>query len=348
MTTDIQSAVPERVEPKNVVSLMQSPAIQSRIEFLLKDRAPQFIASVSSLINATPALNACEPKSVLAACMTAAALDLPINKDLGFAHIIPYKAGRGDERVSLAQFQMGYKGFIQLAMRSGQYARMNAVSVNKDAFGGYDEVGEPIILWEKIDETLEPIGYAFAFKLLNGFSKTIFWNIAKIESHAQRYSQSYRYDKKDNKQASVWSLNFASMALKTVIKAGLNKWGILSVDMQRAIQEDQAARQDVDATPIFPDHAEPLALQSGEAAPEATIVLQGKKDAPGAGEPKDDLPFFSRPELVQKINAVMGKLTEKKIVAACKEMGTTAETFEADLKDDKKLEELLHLLNAAK
>lgn len=346
----VSHALTQKQEPKNVVSLMQSDAIRQRIEFLLKDRASQFIASVSSLMNATPQLQACEPKSVLAACMTAAALDLPINKDLGFAHIIPYKSGRGDERVSLAQFQMGYKGFIQLAMRSGQYSRMNAVIVNKEAFDGYDDVGEPIIKWALIDETKDAVGYAFAFKLLNGFSKTIFWTVDKVMDHAERYSQSYRYDLQDKKKASLWSTNVPAMGLKTVIKAGLNKWGILSVDMQRALQEDQAARTDVDSPPIFPDNDEALALADGgptsDAATKALTAKTGDATPPAE---KDDLPFFTRDELVAKIEEVLPKVKSKKNAEnAAKAMNTSLDAWQSDLDDNKKLEQFLKLLEAAK
>jgi recombination protein RecT len=219
--------------------------IAGRIQALLGDRAPQFTSSLLALTNSSYQLSKCEPRTVLASAMVAATLDLPINPNLGFAYIIPYGTA--------AQFQMGYKGFIQLAMRTGQYQRMNAVCVNQEAIAGTDDVGEPVILWDKIDETKPVVGYVFAFKLVNGFTKVAYWTKAKVEAHATRYSQAYKAQKKD----SPWMTNFDSQGLKTVIKNTLAKWGILSVAMQKAIEEDAGTRKEIgdDAPPLYLDNA---------------------------------------------------------------------------------------------
>jgi recombination protein RecT len=225
--------------------LVETPAYGQRFKEILKERAPQFVASLIQVWNGTPALQKCEPNSIIAAAMTAATLDLPIEKNLGFAHIVPY-SGK-------ASFQMGWKGFVQLAQRTGQYKNMNVKPVNEEAFGGYDEVGEPIILWDKVDETKPEIGYAFAFRTVGGFIKTVYWTKEKAMAHAQKYSQSFRSGSPD----SLWRTNPVAMGCKTVVKDGLSKWGIMSVQLQRAFSEDQSVKTGLDAKPEYPDNMAP-------------------------------------------------------------------------------------------
>ena len=213
-------------------------------ERVLGQRAPQFASSIIQVVNSSRQLKQCTPPSVVAAAMTAAVLDLPLDKNLGFAHIVPYK--------DMATFQIGYKGLIQLALRSGQYKKMNAKAINADAFGGYDEVGDPVIHWDKLDETKPEVGYAFAWQLVGGFTKAIYWPKEKVLDHAKRFSQAYRADKKD----SPWFTNFRQMGLKTVIKDGISHWGIMSVQLQKAIVEDQGAHRDVDSEIVYPDNAD--------------------------------------------------------------------------------------------
>lgn len=221
-------------QPESVKDFLALPAYRNRFDEVLGKRAPQFMASISNVVSQSRQLSQCEPRSVIAAAFVAATLDLPIDKNLGFAWVVPYK--------DTATFQLGYKGFVQLALRSGQYARMNACPVNKEAFNGYDEVGEPVIDWTKLDESKPPVGYAAAWKLTNGFTKTVYWTKEKVEAHAKRFSQAYR-----GKGDTPWKSDFDAMALKTVLKNGLSRWGILSIDMQKAVQHDQGAQKDIDA-----------------------------------------------------------------------------------------------------
>lgn len=152
--------------PQTLKQLLQQDAYKSRFNAMLGNRAPQFMASIINIASSTNFRNV-EPKSILAAAAVAATLDLPIDKNLGFAWIIPY--GR------LAQFQIGYKGVVQLALRSGQYAGMNASKVNGEALTGYSRIGDPIIEWDKVDRTKPASGYAFGWELINGFYKIVYW-----------------------------------------------------------------------------------------------------------------------------------------------------------------------------
>lgn len=252
--------------------LLKAPVYAQRFKEVLKDRAEQFISSVLSVGNTMPDV---EPKSIIASAMNAAALDLPVNKSLGFAWIVPYK--KGDQK--LAQFQIGARGFIQLALRTGQYSRMNAKPINAEAFGGFDEVGEPVIYWDKVDELKPAVGYAFAWKLVNGFTKVCYWTKAKVEAHAQRYSQSY-----SKGHDSPWTTHFDKMSLKTVVKNELSQWGILSVQLERAFRTDQAVIQE-DGEPEFIDASE---IKPSKLVPEEP-KKERKKKSFEIEEPADDL-----------------------------------------------------------
>lgn len=250
-----ETETPERslaVAKTTVRSLVMSPEIQGRFKEVLKDKAPQF---VSSLINVSNSMRDVEPLSIVQSAMIAATLDLPIDRNLGFAWLVAYK-GKGGTKV--CQFQMGFKGFIQLALRTAQYKRMNARALNKEAIGGFDEVGEPIIDWSKVDEAKPTDGYVFAFQLVNGFTKVAYWSKTRVETHARQYSQSFRsnYD-------SPWKSHFDQMALKTVVKNELSKWGILSIEMQNAMEKDQGIVSG-DGSVEFLDNADAKRLEAGD------------------------------------------------------------------------------------
>jgi len=259
----------EVAKRETVKTLLARQDYRMRFEEILRDRAPQFMASIVT-VSSQGALTKCEPKSVIAAAAIAATLDLPIEKNLGFAHIVPYK--------TQAQFQMGYKGYIQLAMRTGQYKRMAAFAVNEEALMGFDEFREPIIDHNLIDETKEPAGYYFAFELINGFKHSAYWSKDKVEKHAQQYSQAYRHKKYD----SPWYVNFDKMALKTVISNTIRQWGILSVEMRKALMHDQAAQDDIDSEPVYIDNESSATKAHVQSADD--IIASAKKVEP---EPQD-------------------------------------------------------------
>jgi recombination protein RecT len=211
-----------------VSSLLAMPEYKTRFSDILRDKAPQFI---SSIINVSRGLEA-EPKSIIMAAAVAATLDLPIDKNLGYAWIVPFK----EDGVKVAQFQMGYKGYVQLALRTAQYKGIGAVPIYAGEVKYYDEL---LGIFEytprddvKPDE--KPVGYVAKFKLLNGFEKALYWTRERVERHAKKYSQTYK------RGYGRWVEDFDAMALKTVIKMLLSKWGILSVEMQKAIKADDA------------------------------------------------------------------------------------------------------------
>lgn len=226
-----------------VKRLLSTNEVQSRFREILGKKAPQFMASITNAVTGNRELQQSDANSVMAAALVAATLDLPIDSNLGFSAIVPYKV-KGECR---AQFQMMYKGFIQLAIRSGYYEKMNYSEVYEDELESYNPItGEVTFVTDfskckqrTAGQADKIIGYYAWFRLKTGFSQELYMSREDVDNHAKKYSQSYRTDIAKGRKLSRWSIDFDAMAKKTVIKQLLSKWGILSVDMQRAIQEDQ-------------------------------------------------------------------------------------------------------------
>jgi recombination protein RecT len=233
----------------SITQYVNQNAIQENIKTVLKDRTPQFIASIVSLVNANEMLKKADKKSLLGACLTAASMNLPINSNLGFAYIIPYKQKDGS---FLAQFQMGYKGFVQLAIRSGQYRTINTADIREGEVRKIDHLsGE--VKFRFIEENREAapiVGYVAMFKLKSGFAKMLYMTRDDLKKHGLKYSQNF---KKYN--SGLWADDFDSMAKKTVLKLLLSKYGVLDTDLAKALESDQALIADGQIS--YPDN-EPL------------------------------------------------------------------------------------------
>lgn len=216
-----------------IKQLMSADNVKKRFEETLGKKAPQFMASVINLVNSDTNLQKCDQMSVISSAMVAAALDLPIDKNLGYAWVVPYG--------SKATFQIGYKGFIQLALRTGQYRNINVIEVYEGELVKWNRLTEEIDIDFEQKKSDKVIGYTGYFELVNGFRKTVYWSKEDIERHRKQFS----------KTGFAWKDNYDAMAMKTVIRNMLNKWGILSVEMQTAYVEDikdpeEATTGDVD------------------------------------------------------------------------------------------------------
>lgn len=277
--------------------MLNDENIKRRFQDVLGKKAPQFMASIVNVVSASPQLKACDANSVMAAAFVAASFDLPIDSNLGFAALVPYKKSFKDSETgqwykkSLAQFQMMYKGFIQLAIRTGQYEKMNCSEVYEDEILSYNPItGECEFVTDftqthqrENGETDKIVGYYGWFRLCTGFTKELYMSKGEVTNHAKKYSQSYRYDLNDNKTDSKWSTDFDAMAKKTVIKMLLSKWGILSVEMQRAITDDQKTF-DEDGNGDYGDN-QPDVIEAED--PFAQIEDKGGVPDAGAEEPEE-------------------------------------------------------------
>lgn len=222
---------------------------QEYLESVLGERKASFVNNLTALVANNANLQVCEPYTVMFAAMKATALDLPLDNSLGFAYVIPYKDNK--KGITVAQFQIGYKGFVQLSLRTNQFALIpHATDVRKGEFVGCNRLtGEYEFKFVEDDEErqkLEVIGYVSYFKLLNGASSTLYMTKAEMEAHAMRYSQTYRSSNEYIRRSSKWTTDFDKMALKTVLKLNLSKNAPLSVELADAIQADQSVLKSID------------------------------------------------------------------------------------------------------
>lgn len=232
-------------------TFMSSDAVKQKVNEMIGGKDGQsFITSIISAVSTNPELAKCDHPTILSAAMQGAALKLSPSNQLGHYYLVPYKEkikGTKDHRM-VAQFQMGYKGYIQLAMRSGQYRDLDVVEIREGEYKGKDKfTGKPVIEFIEDDdgrEKLPIIGYFAYFELLNGFRKSLYWSKAKMEKHAVQYSKGYASDIENGNQYTFWSKDFDGMAFKTMLRQLLSKWAVMSIEMQNAMVSDMAVIKD--------------------------------------------------------------------------------------------------------
>lgn len=225
--------------------------VKKKFEDMMGKRATQFITSVLQIASSNELLAKADPISIYNSAAVAATLDLPLNNNLGFAYIVPYNSKQKDGSYkTVAQFQMGYKGFIQLAQRSGQFKTISASPIYEGQLVEMNPLtGFKFDFTKKTSEKV--IGYAAYFSLINGFEKTLFATTEEVTKHAGKYSQTYK------KGFGLWKDEFESMATKTVLKLLLSKFAPLSVEMQKAVLVDQSViKDDAGNTVEYTDHEE--------------------------------------------------------------------------------------------
>lgn len=222
MSTNQPNMALERVNQLKVA--MNEDFVQSQLKTSLAENSAAFSASIIDLYTGDKSLQDCDPKQVIMQAMKAAVLKLPVVKSLGYAWIVAYKG--------VPQFQIGYKGLVQLAIRTGQYRIIHTDLVYEGEYQTTNKLtGE--FDFNGIAKSDKVVGYFAHFELLNGFSKTLYMSKEKVHAHASKYSKSYNYN------GSPWKTEPDAMALKTVLSSLLRKWGYLSVEMANAINEDE-------------------------------------------------------------------------------------------------------------
>lgn len=245
--------------------ILNNETMQQNFRNILAENAGAFMASIIELYQSDGALQKCDPNRVVLEALKAATLKLPINKQLGFAYIIPYN--------NVPTFQLGFRGLIQLAQRSGQYRYINADVVCEGESVNYNRItGMLEISGTAKSET--PVGYFAYFQLLNGFEKCVYWTREKVEAHAKRYSKAW------SKADSPWHTNFDAMALKTVLKTIISKYGVMSVEFANAIANDSVDDR-VEAEVAQNANGQPIVLPTG-VAPALEAALVPEAAAPAA------------------------------------------------------------------
>lgn len=254
-TNEVVQAQPQAVAPQapqtenqKLKSIFKSDICKQQFAQILGQKSAGFMSSVLAVVNNNDLLKKATAPSVVNSALIAATLDLPINPNLGFAAIVPYVDGK--TRTTIAQFQIMYRGMIQLAMRSGQVRNIIAEEVHEGELVSANKFTGEYVFDETARTSDKVVGYMAYLRLCNGFEKTIYMTLQEIEDHAKRYSQTYR------KGFGVWKDNFSAMAKKTVTKLLLSKYAPLSIEMQRAMIFDQASIkgevnvEDIDSTNV--------------------------------------------------------------------------------------------------
>lgn len=280
----------EKKQPSFSVFLTQD-AIKKKINEVIGGKGGQrFMTAILSAVTNSPALQECESMSILNCAFLGEALNLSPSPQLGQYYMVPYKKKdrNGNVLAVIAQFQLGYKGYIQLAIRSGYYKKINVIAIKEGELKHFDPLNEvievEIIQDEREREQAKTIGYYAMFEYLNGFQKAMYWSREKMQSHANQYSQAYSAEahqkilrgeipqKEMWKYSSFWYKNFDDMAYKTMLRQLISKWGIMSTELQMAMENDMAAIRDDgtpeyidnDTTPIEPAQAPVYEAQSTE------------------------------------------------------------------------------------
>jgi recombination protein RecT len=281
-------------ERNPIKSLFGRDDVKQKFQELLGKRATSFITSVLQIAAQNQLLAKADPVSIYQAAAVAATLDLPLNQNLGFAYIVPYNQSYKDDqgrwqKKRVAQFQMGYKGFIQLAQRSGQFKSIYAAPIYEGQIISEDPLNGYEFDFTKKSETL--VGYAARFKLLNGFEATWYMTIDQLKKHGAKYSKTFTNEK------GLWNTDFDTMSQKTVIKLLLSKFAPLSVDIQRAVVTDQAVINDADTQDVtYIDHD---AVTVDKEAERVTLMIDDCKSVdellkiqPHVGE--EQMPLFNQ------------------------------------------------------
>lgn len=277
-----------QIQDTTMTGFLNRMDIKANIEQALgKGNVQRFISGVVSAVSVNPALAECTNPSILSGALLGESLKLSPSPQLGHYYLVPYSDNKAGTKV--AQFQMGYKGYIQLAIRSGQYKKLTVLAIKEGEFVSFDPMNEEINIQLMVNdwdarEKAETVGYYAMFELVNGFRKSMYWSKNQMLAHADRYSPAFskdmttintrygvkhkvsyadyvagNYDQRDSwMYSSFWYKNFDAMAYKTMLRQLISKWGIMSIEMQSAFESDMAYIKE-DGSKVYVDNEQPVA-----------------------------------------------------------------------------------------
>jgi recombination protein RecT len=270
MANEITKTNNNQVSTKvSFTNFMTSNLMKAKVNEILGDekKAARFTSSIVSAVNNNPQLRECDNMSILSGALLGDSLNLSPSPQLGNYYLVPFK---DKDRGMVATFQMGYKGYIQLAIRSGQYKKLNVLAIKEGELIKYDPLNEEIevqlIEDEEQRENAKTIGYYAMFEYTNGFKKTLYWSKKKMEKHALQYSKGYQA----KKGYTFWEKDFDAMAYKTMLRQLISKWGIMSIEMQNALESDMAVINE-DGTKEYFDNSEDFDVPTVQPTQEAVV-----------------------------------------------------------------------------
>ena len=265
------SLVQKKSARLGLTAYLTQDAVKDQINKVIGGKDGQrFISAIISATTTNPALQECSNQSILSGALLGESLKLSPSPQLGQYYLVPYN---DNKKGKVAQFQLGYKGYIQLAIRSGQYKKLNVLAIKEGELIHFDALNEEIevklIQDEEERENAATIGYYAMFEYVNGFKKAMYWSKAKMEAHALKYSPGYAADKKKGTAYTFWSKDFDGMAYKTMLRQLISKWGIMSIEMATAIDSDFAVINE-DGTKSYVETEEIIEAEATEILEEKT------------------------------------------------------------------------------
>ena len=253
----VQNNLTKKSQRLGLTSYLTQEAVRNQINNVIGgENGQRFISSIVSAVNNNHQLAECSNQSILSGALLGESLKLSPSPQLGQYYLVPFK---DKNKGKVAQFQLGYKGYIQLAIRSGQYKKLNVLAIKEGELIKFNPLTEEIdvrlIEDEDEREKAPTIGYYAMFEYTNGFRKAIYWSKTRMENHAKKYSAGYSRDLQRGTQYTFWSKDFNTMAYKTMLRQLISKWGIMTIDMQNAIESDMAVINE-DGSKDYVDNAE--------------------------------------------------------------------------------------------
>lgn len=272
----INNSLSRTAKRMGLTAYLTQDAVKDQINKVVGGKDGQrFISAIISAVQTNPALQECTNQSILSGALLGESLKLSPSPQLGQYYLVPFN---NSERGKVAQFQLGYKGYIQLAIRSGMYKKLNVLAIKEGELVRFDPLNEEIVVNlitdEEEREKAPTIGYYAMFEYVNGFRKAIYWSRAKMEAHALKYSKGYQA----KKGFTFWERDFDAMAYKTMLRQLISKWGIMSIDLQTAIDSDMAVILE-DGTKDYVE-LEPVDIEAQNPAPDPEQII-----APAPAEP---------------------------------------------------------------
>lgn len=272
----VTSRLAARTQRTGLTAYLTQDAVKDQINKVVGGKnGTRFISSIVSAVQATPALQECSNSSILSAALLGESLNLSPSPQLGQYYMVPYdNRSKGAKE---AQFQLGYKGYIQLAVRSGQYKKLNVLAIKEGELIRFDPLNEEIevrlIEDEKLREEAPTAGYYAMFEYNNGFRKALYWSRAKMEAHAKKYSPGYKRDLEKGTSWTFWAKDFDAMAYKTMLRQLISKWGIMSIDLQTAVDSDMAVIHE-DGSKDYVETVQPDVVEEAVAPQEDNTAVQ--------------------------------------------------------------------------
>ena len=277
----VSNSLAKSQQKTSLIAYLSNDAVKNQINSIVGGKnGTRFISSIISAVDANASLQECTNASILSAALLGESLNLSPSPQLGQYYMVPFK--NNNAGVKVAQFQLGYKGYIQLALRTGRYRKLNVLAIKEGELISFNPLEEEIevkLIADEVErEKAETMGYYAMFEYTDGFKKALYWSKEKMKAHAMKYSQGYAADVKKGSKWTFWSKDFDGMAYKTMLRQIISKWGSMSIDMQTALDSDMAVINE-DGTKEYVEIDEGMIVEGSAEEMESANAGEGEEVA---------------------------------------------------------------------